>query len=149
MPVLRECLVWQRRSPQGRVMGSNKMSPMCVCTHSIMSNSLRPHGLWPTRFLCLWDSPGKNTGAGCHFLLQEIFLTQGSNSCLFRLLHWQVGSLPAEPSRKPEYLQKRSCLNWVLKDTQKFAGQQREENMQRHRGMRDDGEFGEKCTRPT
>ena len=34
--------------------------------------------------------PGKNTGEGCHFLLQGIFLTQGSNLCL---LHWQVGSL--------------------------------------------------------
>ena len=29
--------------------------------------------------LCLWDSPGKNTGVGCHFLLQETFSTQGLN----------------------------------------------------------------------
>ena len=35
-----------------------------------MSDSVRPHGLQPTRFLCPWDSPGKNTGVGCHFLLQ-------------------------------------------------------------------------------
>ena len=35
--------------------------------------------------------PSKNTGVGCHFLLQDIFLTQGWNS---HLLHWQVGSLP-------------------------------------------------------
>ena len=35
-----------------------------------MSDSLRPHGLQPTRFLCPWDFPGKNTGVGCHFLLQ-------------------------------------------------------------------------------
>ena len=35
--------------------------------------------------------PGKNTGVGCHFLLQQIFLTQGSNS---GLLHWQADSLP-------------------------------------------------------
>ena len=27
---------------------------------------LQPHGLWPTRLLCLWDSPGRNTGEGCH-----------------------------------------------------------------------------------
>ena len=33
----------------------------------------------PTRFLRPWDSPGKNTGVGCHFLLQGIFSTQGSN----------------------------------------------------------------------
>ena len=35
-----------------------------------MSNSVRPHGLQPTRFLRPWDSPGKNTGVSCHFLLQ-------------------------------------------------------------------------------
>ena len=35
-----------------------------------MSDSLLPHGLQPTRLLCPWDSPGKNTGVGCHFLLQ-------------------------------------------------------------------------------
>ena len=44
-----------------------------------MSDSLWPHALQPARFLCPWDSPGKNTGVGCHFLLQGIFLTQGSN----------------------------------------------------------------------
>ena len=46
---------------------------------SVMSDSLGPYGLYPTRLLHPWDSPGKNTGVGCHFLLQEIFLTQGSN----------------------------------------------------------------------
>ena len=40
------------------------------------------------------DSPGKNTGVGCHALLQGIFPTQGKNSSLLSLLHWQVGSLP-------------------------------------------------------
>ena len=35
-----------------------------------MSDSLRPHRLQPTRLPCPWDSPGKNTGAGCHFLLE-------------------------------------------------------------------------------
>ena len=35
-----------------------------------MSNSVRPHRWQPTRFPCPWDSPGKNTGVGCHFLLQ-------------------------------------------------------------------------------
>ena len=36
------------------------------------------------------DSPGKNTGVGCHALLQGIFRTQGSNLHLLCLLHWQV-----------------------------------------------------------
>ena len=35
-----------------------------------MSDSVRPHRGQPTRFPCPWDSPGKNTGVGCHFLLQ-------------------------------------------------------------------------------
>ena len=48
-----------------------------------MSTSLQPHGLWPTRLLCSWDSPDKNTGVGCHALLQGIFPTQGLNSRLF------------------------------------------------------------------
>ena len=52
-----------------------------------MYNPLQPHGLQPARLLCPWDSPGKNTRMGCHFLLQGIFLTQGSDpffrvSCL-------------------------------------------------------------------
>ena len=44
-----------------------------------MSDSLRPHGLQPTRLLCPWNNPGQNTGVGCHSLLQGIFPTQGSN----------------------------------------------------------------------
>ena len=43
-----------------------------------------PHELLPARLLCPWNFPGKNTGAGCHFLLQGIFLTKGWNS---HLLH--------------------------------------------------------------
>ena len=53
---------------------------------SVVSDSLQPHGLEPTRFLCPWDFPGKDTGVGCYFLLQEIFPTQGSN---LGLTHWE------------------------------------------------------------
>ena len=61
-------------------------------SRSVMSDSLWPHGLQPTRLLCPWDIPGKNTGVGCHFLLWGgIFLTQGSNPglphCRQRLYH--------------------------------------------------------------
>ena len=55
-----------------------------------MSKSVRPYGLQPARLICPWDSPGKNTGVGCHALLQVIFLTQGSNPHLLYLLHWQA-----------------------------------------------------------
>ena len=37
-----------------------------------MSDSVRPHGWQPTKLPRPWDSPGKNTGVGCHFLLQRI-----------------------------------------------------------------------------
>ena len=63
--------------------------------------TLRPLGLYPSRLLCPWDFPGKNTGASCHSLLQGIFRTQGSNSRLLLILHWQADSLPAEPPGKP------------------------------------------------
>ena len=42
----------------------------------------------------LRDSPGKNTGVGCHFLLQGIFPTQGLNPHLLHLLYWQADSVP-------------------------------------------------------
>ena len=60
------------------VLSSLALTIVCV-SRSAVSDSLRPHGLWPARLFCLWNSPGENTGASCHFLLQEIFLTQGSH----------------------------------------------------------------------
>ena len=69
-----------------------------------------------------WDSLGKNTGMGCYFLLQEIFLTQGLNLLLLHL-HWQADSLLLAPPGKPE--SKPTSLNiqclcaevvWVLWD---------------------------------
>ena len=47
---------------------------------------------------------GMDTGMGCHALLQGIFLTQGLNSRLLYLLHWQVGSLPLVPPGKPIFI---------------------------------------------
>ena len=67
---------------------------MIVCRYSVVSDCSRAHRLQPTRLLCPWDSPGKNTAVGCHFLLQGIFPTQRCNPRLFYLLHWQVGSFP-------------------------------------------------------
>ena len=52
----------------------------------------------PTRLLCAWDSPGKNTGVGCHSLLQGTFQTQGLNS---GLLYCRQIVLPSEPPGKP------------------------------------------------
>ena len=47
---------------------------MLVCMHAKWLQScstVRPYGLQPLRLLCLWDSPGKNIGVGCHTFLQE------------------------------------------------------------------------------
>jgi len=62
----------------------------CYWVTKFCQTLLRPRRLQPASSLCPWDFPGKNTGVGCHFLLQGIFPTQGSNLCL---LHWQAGSL--------------------------------------------------------
>ena len=52
-----------------RNINNLKYADACLVT-SVVSNSLQPHGPWPARLLCPWDSPGKNTGVGCPFLLQ-------------------------------------------------------------------------------
>ena len=87
---------------------------------SVLSDSLRPYRLYPTRLLCPWDAPGKNTGLGCHALLQGIFPTQGSSrprdlpdpgikpvfptsSAL------QADSLSTEPPGKPLSRSTRNC----------------------------------------
>ena len=59
----------------------------CMLSHLVVSDSLQHHGLQPARIFCPWDSPGKNTGVGCHVLLQRIFPTQGSNLCPQQLLY--------------------------------------------------------------
>ena len=58
-----------------------------VRARSVVSDSWRPHGLWPARPLCPWNLPGKKTRMRCHFLLQGLFPTQGLNLCLLSLLH--------------------------------------------------------------
>ena len=49
--------------------------------------TLQRYGPQPPRILCPWDSPVRNTGVGCHVLLQGVFLTQGLNLRLLSLLH--------------------------------------------------------------
>ena len=55
--------------------GGCKQMLACVLGDSVVSSFLQPHGLQPARLLCPWHFPGRNTGAGCHFLVQGIFLT--------------------------------------------------------------------------
>ena len=44
----------------------------CCCVTSVISDSVRLHGLQPTRLLRLWGSPGKSTGVGCHCLRETV-----------------------------------------------------------------------------
>ena len=93
----------------------------CVC--SVRSDSLRPHGLYPARFLCPQDFSGKNTEAGCYFLLQGIFLIQGLNPYHLNLLHWPVDSLsPVLPGKPMKF--KNSKINlWGWKSEKWFPGE--------------------------
>ena len=77
-----------------------------MCSVSVVSYSLQPHGLQPASSSLHGDSPGKNTGVGYHALFQGIFLTQGLNPCLLWFLHWQEGSLPLRHKGNP-------CLSFI------------------------------------
>ena len=76
------------------VIQSTVCDPMCLTLCDPMDCS-------PPGSSVHGDSSGKNSGVGCHALLQGIFPTQGSNPCLSCLLYWQAGSLPSEPPGKP------------------------------------------------
>ena len=90
---------------------------VCVCPDTKLRLTLcDPTEHIPTGSSVHGIFPGKNTGVGCHFLLQGIFLTQGLNMHLLCLLHWQADSLP-EPPGKPIifhttviYLHGKKCL---------------------------------------
>ena len=78
----------------------------------VISDCLWPFGLEPARLLCTWDFLGKNTRVDCHFLLQGIFLTKGSNLCILYCRHIPAGTLPAEPFGKyPKYISCGLFLN--------------------------------------
>ena len=85
----------------------------CMLSCLVLSDSLQPHGLQPTRHLCPQNSPGKNTRMGCDHLLQGIFPTQGSNLCL---LNWQADSLPLSHLGSPQNKQNRNCVIVLMSD---------------------------------
>ena len=76
--LLQSVFLWNSKSRGPDIILYLLISLVSV-SHSVRSNSLWPHGLQPVRLLCPWGFPGKNTGVGCHFLLQGIFPFQESN----------------------------------------------------------------------
>ena len=59
--------------------GKTRLMHLCCLVAKLCWTLSWHHGPQPTKLLCPWDSPGKNTGVGSHSLLQGIFLTQGLN----------------------------------------------------------------------
>ena len=81
---------WFQSLISGTYKGHSRERGRSVLVAQSFPTLCNPTDYKPVRFLRLWDSPGKNTGVGCHFLLQEIFPTQGSNPWLLhcgQILH--------------------------------------------------------------
>ena len=76
---------------------------VCVCVYLVtqLCPALWDSGLQSATLCCPVDFSSKNTGVGCHLLLQGISLMEGLNPHLLYLLQWQGDSSPAEPLVKP------------------------------------------------
>ena len=144
-------LAW-RIPRQSRLVGSSPLDSQesdrnewlthtcCCCCEvaSVVSDSVWPHRRQPTRLPCPWDSPGKNTGVGCHFLLQCMKVKSESEvaqSCptlhdpmdwslpgssihgIFqaRVLEWVAIAFSTRGSSQPNYQTRVSCIGrWIL-----------------------------------
>ena len=86
-------------------------------SHSVVSDSLWPHGL-----LCPWNSPGKNMGVGCYFLLQRIFPTQGFKLGLLNY-RWTLYQLSHQDTTKYLFMNvhSSSILNSQKVETTQMA----------------------------
>ena len=95
-----------------------------VLSHSVVSNSLWTQDRKTARLFCPWDSPGKNTGVGCHALLQGIFPTQGSNpgfphcrQILYHLSHqgrpWILEQVAYPFSRWCSQPRNQTSVSWI------------------------------------
>ena len=74
----------------------NRATKWCCCcwVASVVSDSVRPHRGQPTRLLCPWDSPGKKTGVGCHFLLWDKKIDIWKKVCCLRVASSQLIWMP-------------------------------------------------------
>ena len=100
----------------------SELSRYFVCKCSVLSDSATPWATAPSVHRTLQPPPGsfspqnfpsKNTGMGCHFLLQGIFPTQGSNPHLLRLLNWQAGFFTTSAAWEAPVLYVSDKLKWM------------------------------------
>ena len=94
---------------------------VCVCVLSHVRLFVSP---WTVSCQVPQDFPGKNTEAGCHFLLQGIFPIQGLNPHHLHLLHWQVDSLSLVLPGKPMKFNNSKINLWGWKSEKWFPGEQ-------------------------
>ena len=97
-----ETVTWKTECLLGKI---TSMKQDCLVP-KLCPTLLWSHGRLPTRVLCPWDFPGKNTGVGCHFLLQGTFLTQWSNPGLLQC-RWILYQLSHKGS--PRILERVAC----------------------------------------
>ena len=102
------CSLWSSPKPAPRLFFLLRtvpwLSKLCFCccccwVAAVVSDSVRPHRRQPTRLLRPWDSPGKNTGVGCHFLLQCMKVK--SKKCITQLATSYSSPLPHLPPVRP------------------------------------------------
>ena len=94
---------------------------LLLFSREVVSDSFVTSGTVAHRLLCPWDFPGKNTGVGCHFLLQGIFPTKGSN---LLLLNWQADWLPQmhqESQIEHTTLQKFWNASYIFIETRMYS----------------------------
>ena len=96
------------------------MAHVCMLIHSVVSDPLWPHGPKPTRLLCPWNFPGKNTGVGCHFLLH--WSSQHRDQSVSPVSLVLAGRFfTTEPLGKPLWSTEKSklnaltILNWLIR----------------------------------
>ena len=102
---------------------------VCVCVCVLGANSLQscltlcnPLDCSPPGSSVHVNSPGRNTGVGCHALLQGVFPTEGSNPLLLHLLLWQAGSLPLATPGKPLRIHSTWQISSIVANNKEVCG---------------------------
>ena len=104
---------WQLQTTQTNPKGL--LINCCGLVAKSCQTLLRSHGLQLTRFLCLWNFPAKNTGVGCHLLLQGIFPTKGSEQpCLNNRLQVKDSKVNKNVSDKKQAFEHNAIFRFHL-----------------------------------